>query len=216
MNSIGPMLRAALFALAGGIYLWLGYVAAASPHPPRIALLAGLLPLAALAFAAAWQSRMRVPALALCMLAAVAILGNFERLRDHTALLYFVQHAGAMGLLALTFGSSLHSGYAQALCSRVAKLVTAGPLDENYLRYTWQVTLAWTLFFLTTGSLSVLLFFFGPIEWWSLLANVLTPILIGAMFAAEYFVRMRVLPDRPHMSIVETIQAYRKYRRSCG
>lgn len=216
MTAVGPMLRAALFALAGAIYLWLGYVAAASPHPPGVALLVGLLPPAALAFAGAWQSRMRAPALVVCVVALAAILINFERLRSHVALLYFLQHAGAMSVLAFTFGSSLRAGHAQALCSRIAALVVAGPLDENYLRYTWQVTLAWTLFFSVTGLLSVLLFFFGPIEWWSLLANVLTPILVGAMFAGEYFIRLWVLPDRPHMSISETIRAYRKYRRTCG
>ena len=31
-----------------------------------------------------------------------------------------------------------------------------------------------------------MLFFWGPITWWSFLANLLTPVLTGAMFVVEY------------------------------
>jgi uncharacterized membrane protein len=46
---------------------------------------------------------------------------------------------------------------------------------------------------------------------WSYFANLLTPILVGLMFVVEYLVRVRVLPDRAHFSIAQTIQAYRTY-----
>jgi uncharacterized membrane protein len=57
------------------------------------------------------------------------------------------------------------------------------------------------------------LFYWGPIVWWSFFANILSPILVGAMFVVEYGVRLVALPERPHLNLSETIRAYRAYRR---
>jgi len=201
-----------LLGAVGAIYLAVGYFAAISSSPPLIALLVGLAPLLATALAAAWHSRFRWAMLLACAAGLVLLGLNLERLRTHVALFYFVQHVGAMGLLGLSFGGTLWGAHHEALCSRIATLMIPEPLDADYLRYTWQVTLAWTLFFIGCGLLSVVLFVAGPIAWWSLFANVLTPIGVGAMFVIEYLVRLRVLPHQPPMSIVQTIRAYQKYR----
>jgi uncharacterized membrane protein len=118
-----------------------------------------------------------------------------------------------MGALGLTFGATLWAGPEQAFCSRIAAFVAPGALDADYLCYTWKVTLAWTLFFVLSAAVSVVLFFWGPLVWWSFFANVLSPVLVGAMFAVEYGVRLVALPKRPHLNLFETIQAYRAYRR---
>jgi uncharacterized membrane protein len=211
--SAKQLLQLVLIAIGGSAYLGLGYLATVSEHPPLVALIVGLIPLAVLAFIAAWNSRSR--ALALLLLAGCTLgLGlNLDLLRDHVAWLYFVQHAGAMALLAITFGSTLGRGDAGALCSSIASFVSPTRLDEDYLHYTWKVTLVWTVFFVVSALLSVLLFFWGPIEVWSFFANLLTPILLGAMFAGEYMIRLRTMPGRVHFSIVATIQAYREYSR---
>jgi len=206
-------LRLALIAAAGSIYLGLSYFAAASDRPPPAAVLLGLAPLVAIALVAAWHSRARTLALILCAACVLTVIVNLDSLRDHAAWLYFVQHAGAMTLLGISFGSSLGGSHAQALCSRVASCVHPTPLDAEYLRYTWKVTLAWTAFFVASALLSVLLFFFGPIEAWSFFANLLTPLLLGAMFAGEQLIRERLMPDRAHFGIAETIHAYREYAR---
>ena len=213
MISFRQALRLGLIAAAGALYLGLSHLAASSEHPPILALIVGLLPLGAMALIAAWKSR--APTLALLLFAAciVAIAVNLENLRSHAAWLYFVQHAGAMILLAITFGSTLGQGHQDALCSRIAGFVMPGQLDADYLRYTWKVTIAWTLYFAASAVLSVLLFGFGPVELWSFFANVLTPVLLGVMFAGEYLIRLRVMPGRSHFSISETIQAYREYSR---
>jgi uncharacterized membrane protein len=207
------ILRIALIAAAGAIYLGLSYFGAASDHPPMLAVIIGIAPLAAIAITAAWNSPARNLSLFLCVVCAAAVMLNLDRLRDHAAWLYFVQHVGAMAILAATFGGTLWGSHANAFCSRIASFLIRTDLDADYLHYTWKVTLAWTVYFAVSAVLSVLLFFFGPIEAWSLFANVLTPIFVGAMFVGEYLIRLRTMPGRAHFSIVETIQAYREYSR---
>lgn len=213
MISWKTFLRVGLATVAGSIYLALGHIAASSQHPPLFALIVGLIPLGAITVVAAWNSRSRHLALTLCAIGTMAIPINIDYLSAHAAWVYFIQHAGAMTLLGFTFGATLNSGDAGALCSRMASFVLGARMDPEYLRYTWKVTVAWTAFFIITGTLSVILFFFGPIEIWSLFANLLTPVFVGAMFVGEYLIRVRVLPNRSHFSIIETIQAYREFSR---
>lgn len=213
MISTKQALHLALVATAGAAYLGLGYLATVSEHPPILVLIVGIVPVGAAVLVTAWNSRVRRLSLLLCAACALTIILNLDRLRDHVAWLYFLQHVGAMTILGATFGSTLACGHEGALCSRIASLLSRAHLDLDYLHYTWKVTLAWTVYFVVSAMLSVLLFFFGPIEAWSLFANVLTPLLIGAMFAGEYLIRLRVMPDRTHFNIAETIQAYREYSR---
>jgi uncharacterized membrane protein len=204
-------IRNILFAIAGAAYLGIGYIATTAHHPPLATIFLGLAPLCALALATAWKSKVRLPLLLLCIAGAVAIAMNLEALRAHAAWIYFIQHAGAMTILGITFGSTLGNTHAAALCSRIASFIVTEPLDRNYLCYTWKVTLAWTIYFAISATLSVLLFFFAPIEAWSIFANLLTPLSLGIMFVVEYVIRLRALPDGPHVSIAATIQAYREY-----
>jgi uncharacterized membrane protein len=88
-----------------------------------------------------------------------------------------------------------------------------GPADPAYMRYTWKVTVVWTMYFVSSAMISIGLFFFGPIAVWSYFANLLTPVIVGLMFVIEYLVRVRVLPDRAHFSISQTIRAYRAHER---
>jgi uncharacterized membrane protein len=211
--SASRVLRLALVSAAGAVYLGLGYLTAASERAPLLGIFIGITPLGAVALVAAWHSRARALALLACVACAALFVLNLDQLRSHAAWLYFVQHAGAMTLLCIAFGSTLAGAHSAALCSRIASVVISAPLDASYFRYTWKVTLAWTIFFGVVALVSVLLFFLGPIELWSVFANLLTAPLLGAMFVGEYLVRQRVLPDRPHVSVVETIRAYQEFSR---
>lgn len=213
MTRLARPIRVAALALGGAAYLGVAFATSAMERPPMVLVFVGLLPLAAVAVAAGWASRARYFALAACAVVLVFCLLNLQRLQQHVAFFYFVQHVGAMGALGLTFGATLCDGPERALCSRIAAFVMPGALDAQYLLYTWKVTLAWTVFFALTGAVSVVLFFWGPILWWSFFANVLSPVLVGAMFAVEYAIRLVALPRRPHLNLSETIQAYRAYRR---
>ena len=213
MTLLGKVLRASALAIGGAAYLAVAFAASAMERPPLALVVAGMVPMAALAIAAGWASRARYVALSACAIALVLFVLNLQRLQEHVAFFYFIQHVGAMGALGLTFGTTLWGGPEQAFCSRIAAFVMPGRLDADYLLYTWKVTLAWTVFFALSALVSVVLFCWGPVVWWSFFANVLTPILVGTMFAVEYAIRLVALPSRPHLNLAETIQAYRAYRR---
>jgi len=205
-------LRLAFLALLGALYLWFSYLVSVSSNPPLLLVLASMAPVVAAGMVAAWKSNTKIIALSACGATLIALYFFSDFLRNHIAWFYFLQHAGMMVFLGALFGSTLKSDES-ALCSRIAGLLDKTVLDAAYLRYTWKVTAAWTIYFIVSGILSVALFFFSPIEIWSLFASVLTPIAIGAMFIGEYAIRVRVLPGRKHFSISETIQAYRNFPR---
>jgi uncharacterized membrane protein len=213
MTSLGRIARLSALVVGATAYLGVAFAASAMEHPPLPLLVAGTVPLAALAIVAAWTSRVRWAALAACAAALALMVLNIDRLQDHVASFYFIQHVGAMTMLGLTFGTTLWAGPEAAFCSRIAAFVMPGALDADYLVYTWKVTLAWTIFFALTAVVSIVLFCWGPVVWWSFFANILSPILVGAMFVVEYAIRLVALPKRPHLSLSETIQAYRAYRR---
>ena len=79
------------------------------------------------------------------------------------------------------------------------------------VRYTRQVTLAWTLFFLGISLISTVLFLFGSIDVWSVFANFLSLPLILLMFVAEHLVRLRKLPHLERHSIMDSILAFRRH-----
>ena len=211
MTRLTRLLVIAAIAVAGAAYLAFSHLLTIDKHPSLWMLALGVTPLTVLVLLAAWHSRMRWLALSLLALLALAVLLYLEALRNHVNWLYFMQHAGTMMLLAITFGSTLGRGDADALCSRVTRLMLVEPVDPVYMHYTWKVTLVWTLYFIASAVLSVGLFFFAPLAVWSYFANLLTPVLVGLMFAIEFLVRVRVLPNRAHFSIAQTIQAYRSY-----
>ena len=211
MTRLTRLLVIAAIAGAGAAYLVFSHLLTIDERPSLLMLALGVTPLTVMALLAAWHSRMRWLALTLLAALALTVLLYLEELRNHINWLYFMQHAGTMILLAITFGSTLGRGDADALCSRVTRLMLPGPADPVYMRYTWKVTLIWTVYFITSAVVSVGLFFYGPIAVWSYFANLLTPVIVGLMFVIEYLVRVRVLPDRAHFSIAQTIKAYRSY-----
>lgn len=140
------------------------------------------------------------------LLAALAWL--WPALRQNVALLFFIQHLGINLALAALFGRTL-GGSGEPLVTRLAHLVHSGLLSERQLRYTRQVTQAWTLFFLVNASVSTLLYALAPVAVWSFYANILTGPLIGLMFIAEHLLRMRVLPREERPSITEVVRVWR-------
>ena len=49
------------------------------------------------------------------------------------------------------------------------------------------------------------------LEAWSLLANILTPLLVGAMFVLEYAVRLRALPNWEQVGILGSVRAFSRH-----
>ena len=213
MNSALRNLQLALGLLTGAGYLAVSYFVATSRHAPMAAVWMTLLPLAAIVLAAVWRSRLRWPGMALGGLLAVLGLQHANLLRTHVVWLYFAQHAGTMGGLAALFGSTLAAGSGGALCSRIAAGLATTPLDARSLRYTWFVTLAWTVYFAVSCVASVSLFFAAPLRVWSAFADLLTPVSLVVMFGGEYLLRLRVLPVEARFALFDTVRAWRTFSR---
>ncbi|KAF7600038.1 MAG: hypothetical protein CGU28_04430 [Candidatus Dactylopiibacterium carminicum] len=208
----GQALRLGVAGVLGAAYLWLGHITSASANPSLLGLFVGLIPLGTGACVLAWHTPPRVLWLTLCGLAFAAIAWQAEFLRSNAAWVYFIQHAGSMSLLGLMFGRTLRSGrHEDALCTRIAALLHTQPMSPAYLRYTWLVTWAWTLFFAASALLSILLFVLAPPAVWSVFANLLTPPLLGLMFAGEYLIRLRALPGESHFNIADTVRAWQRF-----
>ncbi|MEO7939795.1 MAG: hypothetical protein ABIR55_14310 [Burkholderiaceae bacterium] len=157
-----------------------------------------------------WQSASgRVLGLA-ALAAATALL--WPTLQRNTAVLYYLEHVGSLIALAVLFGRSL-IGPGDALITSVARTIVGGSLSQRKQRYTRQVTLAWTLFFVANSLLSTALFVLASVRVWSVYAHLLTGPLVGLMFLAEHLVRTRVLPPQERPSLADVVRAYRQRTR---
>jgi uncharacterized membrane protein len=110
------------------------------------------------------------------------------------------------GLLAVGFGRSLRAGDV-SLCTRLADRLH-GPLNAAELRYTRQVTLAWTLFFALMTATVAVLYVSVTRATWSAFVNFAAIPLMAAMFGAEYAVRRRVLPHTARRGILATMRVF--------
>jgi uncharacterized membrane protein len=206
-NGYRPAVRIVGAGLALTAYMLISHYASSLPPKDgsRFVAIALLLYLA-IAAVLAWRSRHRVAWLLLCAALATLAWRHLGAIGDHAAWVYFIQHAGGNAVLALVFGASL-VGNRVPLCSRIAAIVH-NPLEPRLARYTRQVTLAWTVFFAANAGMSAVLFAYAPVAIWSVFANILDLPLVALMFAVEYVVRLRLLPDIEHVSIFDAMRRY--------
>lgn len=208
-----PARHAWLPALAGGLlfagYLVLIHVTTAAGSPSDLGAAVAFVP--PLGLAAVWALRRgarrpwRITGwLALCALVAAL----WPWLRSSFAWLYLGQHAGAFAMLAWAFGRSLVAGRRPLVSAIYLRI--HGTLPEPVARYTRAVTLLWAGFGAAMSIASLLLFAFGSRAHWSLLANLLTPILVVTVFAAEYLTRVCVLPAQLRTGLLDSLRAFRR------
>ncbi len=199
--------------IAGGVigYALLAHYSAATSAAvtfPALGVAVSLAPSLILLLLLAWRSPRKPLMSLLCMAVGVLLWRFWGALEENFNWVYFLQHAGTNIMLAGVFGITL-SGGKQPLCTRFAEAAHRA-MSAELLRYTRQVTLAWTLFFLAVSLISTLLFLFAPIEAWSIFANFLSFPLVLLMFAGEYLVRLRVLPNLEKHGILDSMLAYWK------
>ncbi len=175
---------------------------------PSLGVAVSLAPSLAILLWLTWRSPMRWAMLLLCAVVGGLLWGFWGVLERNFSWVYFLQHAGTYAMLAAVFGVTLGRGR-QALCTRFAEVVH-GSLSPEEVRYSRQVTLAWTLFLLSISLVSGALFFLAGIEVWSVFANFLSFPLILLMFVVEYAVRLRKLPHQKKHSIMDGVLAYWK------
>lgn len=140
---------------------------------------------------------------------AALLLALWPLLKSNAALLYYLEHVGSLLALAALFGRSL-IGSGEALITSMARAIYAGSLSERKQRYTRQVTLAWTVFFVANAAISTALFWLAPVRTWSIHAHLLMGPLVVLMFLVEHMVRIRVLPPQERPKLTDVVRAYRQ------
>ena len=93
------------------------------------------------------------------------------------------------GFMLMLFGLSLK--YGPPIVERLARL-SEPQLPEKAIRYTRQVTIAWSVFFLCNGLLAAALTLWAPLSWWTLYNGLIAYGLMGLLFAIEWLLRQRV------------------------
>ena len=204
----GPVWVALVVVMSAGLAL-LAHGALIDRLPARVGAAVALVPIT---LVIAWmlrRSRHRVLAYAafVALLGAVAFF--WDGIERHFPDLFFVEHAGGNLLLAFIFGRTLVGGR-EPLVTRFARVMHA-TLPPEVVRYTRHVTLAWTLLFLTLVALSCALYFSGMLAAWSVLANIVNPAAIVAMFLIEYAVRLRALPNWERIGILGGVRAFSRH-----
>lgn len=168
-----------------------------------------LIPLVAAWAVLLWQLRNRWVLAGGMAGTLMLTFGFWSPLRQNVPLLYYLQHLGSHLALAIWFGKSL-LGPGDALITSMARFLDGDNVSPRKQRYTRQLTMAWTAFFLVNALVSTLLFLAAPVAIWSVHANLLTGPLVATMFFGEYLVRLRVLPAHERPSLADVVRAYRQ------
>jgi uncharacterized membrane protein len=198
-------LRIAVLLVLGAAYALAAHWFTSRSGLAEYGAILSVAPWLAVGLVLAWQSKQRGLMIAGCLTALAVLYLERDALLENFTWVYFIQHAGSFAALAIAFGRTLGRGI-EPMCSRFARTVH-GTLTDDVSRYTRHITLAWTAFFVVLCLTSAGLFALAPLPVWSLFANLLTPILVGAMFGAEYLVRLRALPRFEHVGLVESVRS---------
>jgi uncharacterized membrane protein len=197
--------------LLGASYPLFAHVAILSGRPAMIAASIGLLAVLVL-----FPGLRRFRPISWLLLIAAAI-GLCEVTRSgHALLLLFLPPILINGFMAWVFGGTLLNGRTP-LIERAMILLhgSAKNVTRDMAWYARRLTLIWTVLFLAMATVNIMLAALAnpgglllsaglrppitvPLEAWSLFANVLNYVIVAAMFALEYMVRLRRFPERAH------------------
>jgi uncharacterized membrane protein len=187
----------------------LAHAALVEGTPPAVGAGVSVVPLALVAWLGLRRKRSAAALAVAIAAAAVALWASWSVLERHFPDVLFMEHALTNFALAIVFGRTLAAGR-ESLITTFARLVH-GDLPPEVVRYTRRVTLAWTVFFGAMFAVSCALYLSGERAAWSVFANFATPAGVGSMFAIEYFVRHRVLPDWERVGIMGGVRAFSRH-----
>lgn len=210
VSTFAGFARVSLAIATVAAYQLLAHRAVATPGQHGLGLAMALLPPLAIALAAAARSPRRAVWLPLWTLAAAALWAARTPLARHFEWGLYLEHVSFNLGMALLFGRTLVMGR-EPLCTQFAAMIH-GSLTPAVARYTRQITVAWTLFFVATAAVSTLMFALAPIVAWATFANYVALPLVGAMFVAEHACRRFALPREPRAGMLDAIRAYRQSR----
>jgi uncharacterized membrane protein len=193
-------------------YPWLVYQTLSGPQEQRAGYsLASAALLLLIVTLLSTKSRYRLPALGICLALGFFFYSNPTWLISNIAWLYLLEYSTFNCLLCFGFARTLAVGRTPMI-TQFATLIrnAATPAIEvtpAITVYTRAVTWAWVLFFGVLILISLMLFLLGSYQSWSLFATALTPILVLVMFAGEYIIRLRLLPQEKHEGIIAMLRA---------
>jgi flavin-dependent dehydrogenase/uncharacterized membrane protein len=151
---------------------------------------------------------LKIPIFVLLMLATGGAVWLFAlQLRGHYQWFFLIQDSAFFVLLAYYFAASLRAGR-EPLCTFFARHVHH-TLSPELLKYTRFLTKVWVLFFVSTGCISWLLFFFASNAVWAFYTNLLVPVLVVITFVVENACRRFVLPAADRVGLLGTYRALR-------
>lgn len=204
-KSLVPMI------LMGAAYPLFAHFAVLSGLPALIAASIGLLAVIVL-FPGLRNGR----PLAVVLLVAAG-LGLYQAARSgQTLLLLFLPPILINGFMAWVFGNTLQEGRTPLI--ERAIILLHGPPEENssdVVAYARTLTSLWTVLFASLATINLVLAALAspgglllsagvnppltvPLSAWSFFANVLNYVIVAAVFAVEYRVRVRRFPERSY------------------
>jgi uncharacterized membrane protein len=202
----GRRLQLAAVVLFFIAYSVLSHYSNLNPQAHDLRTVLALAPMLTLGLVLLWRWSGALMALLAAAAAAYLLRAFWPLFAQNFSIVYLLQQAGFYSIMAFTFGRSLCKG-SIPLCTQIADKVH-GPLSALELRYTRQVTVAWVIFFLGNVAANFLLFEFAPLSVWSVFVNFCSLPLILLMFAAEYAVRRRVLPQVQGSGLIAALRVY--------
>jgi uncharacterized membrane protein len=144
--------------------------------------------------------------------------------RGQALLLLFLPPILINGFMAWLFGHTLRPGR-QPLIERIIRALHGGhdDIDATIVRYARRLTFAWAALFVALSAVNVtlaalarpggLLLAAGitppvavPLETWSLFANVINYLIVGAMFAVEFQIRRRRFPQQAYRGFFDFLR----------
>jgi uncharacterized membrane protein len=201
-----PRLQLAAVLVVLIAYSVLSHYSNLNPQAHDLRTMLALAPMLALGLVLLWRWNGALTALLAAAATAYLLRAFWPLFAQNFSIVYLVQQVGFYSIMAFTFGRSLRKGRVP-LCTHIADTVH-GPLSAPELRYTRKVTLAWVIFFLLNVAATFLLFEFAPLRLWSVFVNFCSLPLILLMFAAEYAVRRRVLPQVESSGLIAALRVY--------
>jgi len=117
--------------------------------------------------------------------------------------LYVLQHVGINVVLCAWFASTLRPGRL-SLIGEFAQRVH--PLSDDMRAYSAKVTAVWVGYFALMALVSVAIYLTLSFSAWSLLANVLTPLCVVALFVGEHFMRYRLQAEFERSRLVDVVR----------
>ena len=118
--------------------------------------------------------------------------------------LYVLQHVAFNAFFCAWFASTLRPGR-PSLIGEFAQRIH--PMSDDMWVYTAKVTRLWAAYFAAMVVASIVVYLTMSFSAWSLLANVLTPVCVVALFLGEHFARYRLHPEFERSRLMDVVRA---------